>query len=405
MKMHEIHYSNCRQLIGTIQPVADKFIKESYSPRSISSVSAQEIYTDQQGVAVTWTKLINIIISSDKKYNKDYINAASIFFNALTEKPLFDNITYYCKLPEKNDDLARRIMVFFMQIEHGVDVYRDPMNIGYPSLLNKNSLLKRLPVLGVTFPYLKEEIDKILTAQPEISSDYVDEETILSKIQTDKEEKSESLDYSAHQAVEMPTKVMELQTPLSIALLKRETCREMFSRKISLDEITALLYYSYGISHEIQGYPRKFRMVPSGGALYPLEIYFYCINDHAIPRGIYHYNPLKNIIYLIKKGDYNDLIKKGLVFTDILDESSLLIFITAIFERSTLKYRERGYRFIFIEAGHVGQNIALVSSSLGLGSKSIGGYYDKEIDALLDLDGISHSTIYMLAIGGIKNHK
>jgi nitroreductase len=54
-----------------------------------------------------------------------------------------------------------------------------------------------------------------------------------------------------------------------------------------------------------------------------------------------------------------------------------------------------------LEAGHVAQNLNLVATALGLGCVNIGGYFDREIDEYLDLDGITHSTIYMLAIGGM----
>ena len=46
------------------------------------------------------------------------------------------------------------------------------------------------------------------------------------------------------------------------------------------------------------------------------------------------------------------------------------------------------------------QNMNLVSSALGLGCLNIGGFFDREVDALLQLDGILHSTIYVIAIGG-----
>jgi SagB-type dehydrogenase family enzyme len=85
---------------------------------------------------------------------------------------------------------------------------------------------------------------------------------------------------------------------------------------------------------------------------------------------------------------------------ELAQGASLIIFLTAIFERSTFKYGERGYRFILLEAGHVAQNLNLVANALGLGCANIGGYFDREIDDLLELDGVTHSTIYMIAIGG-----
>jgi SagB-type dehydrogenase family enzyme len=101
----------------------------------------------------------------------------------------------------------------------------------------------------------------------------------------------------------------------------------------------------------------------------------------------------------------NKTISKRLVQSDIGQNASLIVFITAVFERSVFKYGDRGYRFIFLEAGHVAQNINLVATALGLGSVNIGGFFDREIDEFLDLDGVTHSTIYMVAIGGTTNQR
>ena len=76
-----------------------------------------------------------------------------------------------------------------------------------------------------------------------------------------------------------------------------------------------------------------------------------------------------------------------------------MVFITCCFQRSTYKYGNRGYRFALFEAGHVAQNISLVSHGLGLQCVNIGGFYDQKIDHLLGLDGVNQSTLYLAAIG------
>jgi SagB-type dehydrogenase family enzyme len=76
--------------------------------------------------------------------------------------------------------------------------------------------------------------------------------------------------------------------------------------------------------------------------------------------------------------------------------------VTALFGRSTFKYGPRGYRFVLLEAGHVAQNINLTASALKLGSLNLGGFIDRETDAFLHLDGVSHSTVYSIAVGKAK---
>jgi SagB-type dehydrogenase family enzyme len=172
-----------------------------------------------------------------------------------------------------------------------------------------------------------------------------------------------------------------------------------------LKQIGTLFFYAYGVTRKNTdtSFPRPFRVVPSGGALYPLELFFHTAHLEGHPSGIYHYNAAEHCVRHLHEGDDTHRISLGLVQPELAQEASLIIFLTAIFERSTFKYGERGYRFILLEAGHVAQNINLVTNALGLGCVNIGGYFDRDIDDYLDLDGITHSTIYMIAIGGERN--
>ena len=77
----------------------------------------------------------------------------------------------------------------------------------------------------------------------------------------------------------------------------------------------------------------------------------------------------------------------------------MIVFITAVFERSVFKYGDRGYRFVLLEAGHVAQNINLAVTALGLGCVNIGGFFDRDIDEFLGIDGLTHSSVYLMAIG------
>ncbi len=146
--------------------------------------------------------------------------------------------------------------------------------------------------------------------------------------------------------------------------------------------------------------PRSVRVVPSGGGLFPLELFYYsaCIKD--LQAGVYHFNAIECGLRRLQTVEKTREFSASLVQPELGLGASIIIFITAIFERSTFEYGERGYRFILLEAGHVAQNLNFVANALGLGCVNIGGYFDREIDEYLDLDGITHSTIYMLAIGG-----
>jgi SagB-type dehydrogenase family enzyme len=84
---------------------------------------------------------------------------------------------------------------------------------------------------------------------------------------------------------------------------------------------------------------------------------------------------------------------------DVAYDASVLIFVTALFERACFKYGDRGYRFALMEAGHVAQNVDLTAVGLDLTVLNMGGFYDRDLDSVLGIDGVEHSTLYVLAIG------
>ena len=75
------------------------------------------------------------------------------------------------------------------------------------------------------------------------------------------------------------------------------------------------------------------------------------------------------------------------------------MLISAVFNRTVIKYRDRGYRLILIEAGHLGQNISVVSAALGIKSCALGGFIDDKCNEILDLEKEKESVIYIFACG------
>ena len=210
----------------------------------------------------------------------------------------------------------------------------------------------------------------------------------------------QALPYDAYPAVPLPP-ALTLDGPLGEAILTRESGRAMTAGRVSLEQLATLLHCAYGVTRENAGtiFPRPFRAVPSGGALYPLEIYCHTAGVTGLGAGLYHFNPLRHELRRLREGDDTRRIAEALVQPNVASDATLVLFLTALFERSTFKYGARGYRFILLEAGHVAQNLNLVANALGLAALNVGGYFDREVDALLGLDGVEHSTVYMVAVG------
>jgi SagB-type dehydrogenase family enzyme len=225
----------------------------------------------------------------------------------------------------------------------------------------------------------------------------ISNERILARMR----EMHESLPYDGYPPIALPIPTTQLSLSVQNAILRRRTARRLGAVPISLDVLASLLSLGYGLTSDNRDnvFERPFRAAPSGGGLYPLEIYFHTLSVEELAPGLFHYNPNHHNLRHLYKGDLSRAIADALVQRETPEESSLILFITAIFERSTFKYGERGYRFALLEAGHVAQNLNLAAGALGLGVRNIGGYFDRRIDNLLQIDGCSHATIYMLAIG------
>ncbi|MBL8290915.1 MAG: SagB/ThcOx family dehydrogenase [Bryobacterales bacterium] len=210
----------------------------------------------------------------------------------------------------------------------------------------------------------------------------------------------EALPFEAFPAVPLPERA-PLSASLDVAMNARVSARKLEAQPVSLDKVAALLHAAYGITRDNKGtpFPRGFRTIPSAGALYPLEIYLHSTRVDGLKSGIYHFNPAENNLRYLQEGDFSRQIAEAMVQPEMPFSSSIIFFFTALFERVVFKYGERGYRFTLLEAGHAAQNLNLAAQALGMGTLNVGGYFDRPIDRLLGLDGVTHSTVYMVCAG------
>ncbi|MEX5218034.1 MAG: SagB family peptide dehydrogenase [Nitrospira sp.] len=208
----------------------------------------------------------------------------------------------------------------------------------------------------------------------------------------------ESLPYDEYPKIELPTRILRLSIPLGDAICVRRSVRRFEPSTLDVETLSSILYYSYGITGDVT-VPRSSRAIPSGGALYPLELYFYSASIQSLEPGLYHYDPSRHCVTLLHRSAMMESIAKTLVQPEIIAEAAMVVFITALFQRSAFKYGDRGYRFVLMEAGHLAQNLHLVVQGVGLSGVSIGGFFDRAIDTLLRLDGVNHSNLCMVALG------
>jgi SagB-type dehydrogenase family enzyme len=101
----------------------------------------------------------------------------------------------------------------------------------------------------------------------------------------------------------------------------------------------------------------------------------------------------------VKAGDFAEKIAHAALEQKIFTEAAVTLIWTAVFERSKWKYAQRAYRYVYLDAGHIAQNLALAATSIGLGSCQIGAFFDDEINQILEVDGTEESAIYLSVVG------
>jgi SagB-type dehydrogenase family enzyme len=185
--------------------------------------------------------------------------------------------------------------------------------------------------------------------------------------------------------------------PLWQAINRRRSVRSFGKTSLKKAALSQLLWSSQGITMESMGY--EFRAVPSAGALYPVETYLVIHDAEEIDPGTYHYGVENHELEQLKLGDFRDKVARAALDQDMAYSANVVFIWTAVFARSKWKYSQRAYRYIYLDAGHIAQNLALATVSLGLGSCQIAALYDEEVNSLLDIDGEEESVLYMTVVG------
>jgi SagB-type dehydrogenase family enzyme len=177
----------------------------------------------------------------------------------------------------------------------------------------------------------------------------------------------------------------------------RRSVRNYAAKPMSLQELSYLLYAAQGITDGGRG----FRAAPSAGALYPIELYPVVHNVAGLGAGIYHYAVGERELALLQAGDFRAAVRKAGLWQDFLATAGVCVVLSAIFQRTRWRYRERTYRYVMLEAGHIGQNLYLAATSLGLGACAVGAFLDDEFNELLGLDGEEEAVLYVISVGAL----
>lgn len=143
------------------------------------------------------------------------------------------------------------------------------------------------------------------------------------------------------------------------------------------------------------------RTTPSGGGLYPIDIYFFANSIEGLEQGMYLYHPIYQNLELMKLNGKKDIMKvlENQTVIDI-EHCGGVFFFTYDYIKNYQKYGDLAMALGFIEVGTIVQNIHLLCTEFQIGSCDIGGFDKIYCEEVLGIDGINVHAIYAIAIGG-----
>ena len=217
-------------------------------------------------------------------------------------------------------------------------------------------------------------------------------------------------DYPLQPRIRLPEPAIP-DRPFSELIRSRRSCRCFGGSALTLPQLSALLFGAIGETGRLttsfeDGRPveASLRSIPSGGALHPTRAFVAVLQQGPLAPGVYHFDVPEHTLEFVKpllEPDINALFAAFPIHPDPVNlaQASGVFFITTKFWRARAKYGPRGYRYCLQEAGAACQNLSLTAVALGLAHIVLGGFYDDEVHAVLEIDGIDHAVITSVAVG------
>jgi SagB-type dehydrogenase family enzyme len=168
-------------------------------------------------------------------------------------------------------------------------------------------------------------------------------------------------------------------------------------RVLPLSLLSSLLVATQGITRREGNY--GFRSAPSAGGLYPIETYMLVRAVEGLEEGFYHFRPHMFDVEFIRPGNFSWALAQAALEQTMVVDAQVTFLWSAVVGRSKWKYRERAYRYIYIDAGHIAQNLYLAGTAAGLGVCAIGAFFDDRVNGLVGIDGTEETVLYLAAVG------
>lgn len=185
---------------------------------------------------------------------------------------------------------------------------------------------------------------------------------------------------------------------LESTILKRRSTRAYSGASLSLDELRALLHFTY----QPQDYVgQNLDPNPDYFALDLLETFIAVSAVTGLEEGCYYYAPKAQELRQIRFKNFQQELHYLCLGQDLGRDAAAVVFHTADLSKAVAKYGDRVYRYLHADAGHLGQRLNLAAIHLGLGVSGIGGFFDDQVNEVLGIPS-DEAVIYITTLGRPK---
>lgn len=197
--------------------------------------------------------------------------------------------------------------------------------------------------------------------------------------------------------IDLPKPVLKGKMTLEETLQARRSVRAFTEDPLTMEQVSQILWAGQGVTKRGA---INFKTAPSAGGLYPVELYLVVGEKmvKGLAAGVYHYDPDTHTMSRTMEGDQRKALCEAALGQTCIEKCACNLVVTAVYARTAKKYGERATRYVHIEVGHVGQNVALQCVALKLGSVTIGALYDDKVKETLKLPD-DHEPLYIMPIG------
>lgn len=179
------------------------------------------------------------------------------------------------------------------------------------------------------------------------------------------------------------------------SILKRRSTREFSGEKVDWQDLLAILDFTHHPEHySDQGLDPK----PDYFDLSLVQTFVVANGVNGLDPGCYYYAPDAEELRQIRFKDFRQEVHYLCLGQDLGRDAGAIIFQTADLEQAVTRYGERSYRYLHMDAGHLGQRINLAAIRLGLGVSGIAGFFDDQVNEVLGIP-VSEAVLYITTLG------